>query len=91
MCSAVSFWYSYDFVAAWIKHLTYAVLWYTGNIYFLFWARGMAVISPAPEVSWGLFVINPDGLKMLAVVHCVKPVLPIGISLYNKNSLMDLV
>jgi len=51
----------------------------------------VAVISPAPVVSWGLFVINPDGLKMLAVVCCVKPVLPTGISLYNKNSLMDLV
>jgi len=51
----------------------------------------VAVISPAPEISWGLFVINPDELKMLAVVHCVKPILPIGISLYNKNSLMDLV
>ena len=46
------------------------------NIYFLFWACGVAVISPAPEVSWGLFVIDPDGLKILAVVHCVEPVLP---------------
>jgi hypothetical protein len=90
VCSAVSFWYNYGFIAAWIQHLTYAVLWYTG-IYFLFWARGVAVISPAPEVSWELFVINPDGLKMLAVVHCVKSVLSIGISLYNKNSLIDLV
>lgn len=91
MCSVVSFWYNYDFITAWILHLTFAVLWHTGNIYFLFWARGVAVISPAPVVSWGLFVINPDGLKMLAVVCCVKPVLPTGISLYNKNSLMDLV
>jgi len=45
------------------------------------------VISPAPEESWGLFVINPDGLKMLAVVHCVKP----DLSIFITSSLIDRV